>query len=360
MGTLSINPQQPYFDHNYQSNSSLTAAIYPPGALDGGTSSKLIKPSTSPVYIKTLVNNQPTQAIIDRGSAISIIHSNFLKTIQHKKFIPTSYKCQTANSTPLHLIGQIELEIKISNIKTTIVTYVATNLITTILLGNDGINSNHIHLFGGQQRLTIPDQYNRPISVSYVEPNDINYAATLINQITLPPYSQTLVDINYQLKHGEDLIFEPYDNYISKSIFMPHTLVNIKDNQTKILLINAQNHQQILSKHTRTEYFLSGNDLQKHLRAQCYSDHIRQRIIELIAHIEDPKHKSIIEDILWRNKILFDPTPSIINIPPQSAIRTGDHPPIYSKQYPVSQKDQEIKLQETQKLLERGQIEEST
>ncbi|CAF4334948.1 unnamed protein product, partial [Rotaria sp. Silwood2] len=33
---------------------------------------------------------------------------------------------------------------------------------------------------------------------------------------------------------------------------------------------------------------------------------------------------------------------------------------IYSKQYPASYKDQEIKFQETQKLLERGQIEEST
>ncbi|CAF4359860.1 unnamed protein product, partial [Rotaria sordida] len=67
-----------------------------------------------------------------------------------------------------------------------------------------------------------------------------------------------------------------------------------------------------------------------------------------------------IQDILWRNKILFDPTPSIINIPSQSAIKTGDHPPIYSKQYSASYKDQEIKFQETQKLLERGQIEEST
>ncbi|CAF5224355.1 unnamed protein product, partial [Rotaria magnacalcarata] len=67
-----------------------------------------------------------------------------------------------------------------------------------------------------------------------------------------------------------------------------------------------------------------------------------------------------IQDILWRNKILFDPTPSTINIPPQSAINTGDHPPIYSKQYPASYKDQDIKFQETQKLLERVQIEEST
>ncbi|CAF1945465.1 unnamed protein product [Rotaria magnacalcarata] len=82
--------------------------------------------------------------------------------------------------------------------------------------------------------------------------------------------------------------------------------------------------------------FLSGNDLQKYLRAKS------------------------IQDILWRNKILFDPTPSIINILSQSAIRTGDHPPIYSKQYSALYKDQDMKFQETQKLLERGQIEEST
>jgi len=148
---------------------------------------------------------------------------------------------------------------------------------------------------------------------------------------------------------------------------MPHSLVNIKENETKILLINAQNRQQTLSKHTRIgtlcrdatvsiftttslstdnqliphpkisrtravhgmkdnsnqhqtntycyrckEHFLSGNDLQKHLRAKCYSDQIQQQIIESIKHIEDPQHRSAIEDILWRNKILFDPIPSII------------------------------------------------
>ncbi|CAF4763082.1 unnamed protein product, partial [Rotaria sp. Silwood2] len=106
--------------------------------------------------------------------------------------------------------------------------------------------------------------------------------------------------------------------------------------------------------HRCNEYFLSGNDLQKHLRAECYSEQIRKQILESIKHIENRKHQLAIQDILWRNKILFDPTPSIINIPPQSAIRTGDHPPIYSKQYSVSYKDQELKFQETQKLLERG------
>ncbi|CAF1400609.1 unnamed protein product, partial [Adineta ricciae] len=382
-------------------------------AQDGDDSGNFIKPSTSPVYIKTLVNNQPTQAIIDTGSAISIVHSHFLQTIRHKTFISTSHKCQTANSTPLDIIGQIELELKISNIKTTIITHVATNLITPILLGNDWINPNRIHLFGDEQRLTIPDRHNQRISIPYVEPNNVNYPATSVNQITLAPHSQTLIDVKCPLYRGEDLLFEPDANYASKLIFIPYSLVNVEGNQSKILLINAHNNEHTISKNTRIgtfsqhstlsifttnmtndhqppnrntrttravlnttdnsrkpqpnnfcdeceEYFLSGNDLQKHLRANCYSDQMRQRIIELTKHIHDPKHKAIIEEILWRNKILFDPTPSIIDIPPQSAIRTGDHPPIYSKQYSASSRDQQIKTEETQKLLERGQIEEST
>ena len=41
-------------------------------------------------------------------------------------------------------------------------------------------------------------------------------------------------------------------------------------------------------------------------------------------------------------------------------METGDHSPIYSKQYPASNYEHEIKFQETQKLLERGQMEEYT
>ncbi len=279
-------------------------------------------------------------------------------------------------------------------------------------------------MFGDQKRLTIPDQRSHLISIPYEESTGINYPALLVNQITLPPYSQTLVDITSQINDGKNLIFEPFGNHISKFIFMPHTLLNIHRNEAKILLINAQNRPQTLSKHTRigtisrnatlsiyttlstptnyhslpnehrrlasqtskslkpraissakensnqripdtychqcNEQFLSGNDLQKHLREKCYSNQIRKQIVESTKHIENPKHQLAVQDILWRNKILFDPTSSIINISPQSAIKTGDHPPVYSRQYSASDKDQQIKFQETQKLLERGQIEEST
>ena len=90
---------------------------------DGGVPSKFIKPSTipSPIYIKLRVNDKSIEAIVDTGSVISIIYSNFLKTIEDKKFISKTRTCQTANSISLNIIGQIELEIKITHI-TTIVT----------------------------------------------------------------------------------------------------------------------------------------------------------------------------------------------------------------------------------------------
>jgi len=223
------------------------------GSRDGGAPSKFVKPSISlsPIYIKIRVNNQPTEAIVDTRSAISIIHLKFLKTIQHNKFIHQTRTCETANLTPLHIIGQIELEIQVLNTKTFVIAYVSTNLITSILLGNDWINSNHVHLYGDQQRLTIPDQHNQLISIPYMIPDCMNYPALLVNQITLPPHSQTLVDIISQINNAKNLIFEPYGNHISKFIFIPHTLLSVNNNRAKVLLINAQNRQQTLSKNTR-------------------------------------------------------------------------------------------------------------
>ncbi|CAF3387421.1 unnamed protein product, partial [Rotaria socialis] len=239
-------------------------------------------------------------------------------------------------------------------------------------------------LCNNQNQLTIPDQDGQLNFIPYVEPTCTNYPALLVHQITIPPYSQVLADITCSVNDANDFIFEPYEHHIPKSIFIPHTLLNINKHQAKVLLMNAHDRQKILSRNTRigtisrettysiftttesstaqnsflhenfqrkdnsnstklsitcdlcNEYFLSGNDLQKHLRAKCYSDQIRKHILESTKHIDNEKHRLAIQDILWRNKILFDPTPSIINIPSQSAIRTGDHPPIYSKQYSAS------------------------
>ncbi|CAF3876481.1 unnamed protein product [Rotaria magnacalcarata] len=147
------------------------------------------------VFANIHVNNQPTEAIVDTGSAILIIRLDFLKTIQHINFIYKNRICHTANSTPLHIIDQVKLE----------------------------------------KQLTIPDQHGQLISIPYVEPSFINYPALLVHQIILPPHSQTLVGITCQVNNAHNIIFEPYAHLISKFIFIPHTLLNINNNQAKVL-----------------------------------------------------------------------------------------------------------------------------
>ncbi|CAF1283099.1 unnamed protein product [Rotaria sordida] len=225
----------------------------------------------------------------------------------------------------------------------------------------------------------------------------INYPALLIDQVTLPPHSQTLVDISCEIDNDNNFIFEPYSNNAPKFIFIPHTLLHINNHKAKVLLINAQNQQTTLPRNTRigtlsrssiyTICFSTSSPTKQNLffnkpnqsksqvstKSKCRAvinknDNSKEEKLDVIRDncneyflSENAKNRSKIQDVLWHNKILFDPTPSIINIPPQSAIKTDDHPPIYSKQYSSSSsKDQDIKLQETQKLLECGQIEEST
>ena len=117
------------------------------GTRDGGDSSNIKQnPSTtniispqlsSPVYINVQVNNKQQHAIIDTGSAVTIINQQLLKKIHHKKFIYKQKLHKSANCTSINIIGEIELEIKIQGHKTLVVADVATNLIADLLLGND-------------------------------------------------------------------------------------------------------------------------------------------------------------------------------------------------------------------------------
>ena len=171
--------------------------------------------------------------------------------MQHNKFVYQNRNCRTANATPLNIIGHIELSIQTKHITTFVIAHVATNLITPILLGNDWIDTNHVHLFGDEKHLTIPDQHGQLTRILYTNPRCINYPALLLNEITLSPHSQTLVDITSQINNANNLVFEPNGNHHLKFIFIPHTLLNIHDNKAKVLMINAENRQQTLSKNTR-------------------------------------------------------------------------------------------------------------
>ncbi|CAF3989661.1 unnamed protein product, partial [Rotaria sordida] len=402
-GSLNIKTRQTNTCSICQRNNHRTIDCYykkafGSGTRDGGDSSnKKINPSiinmipsqsSTPIYINVQVNNKCQHAIIDTGSAVTIINQQLLKKIYHKKFIYKQKLHKSANCTSINIIGEIELEIKIQGHKTLILADVATNLITDLLVGNDWISNNNVIIDSPQRHIFLIDRYHRIVATApFITPPDFQSPVLLVNEITLPPYSEKCIDVKIpsSMNNIAEALFEPTPNFHSKQMLLTNALLKVVNNKSRLTIINANDRQRTLSKNTKLGYvshqppvnkhltlpvlstkgvyeqFLTRNDLQQHLRQECYPQNIRDQIEQLTSHIKDLNHKQQLQQILWKHGKLFDlHQPSIIKATVQNAIETGNHPPIYTPPYRVSYKDEQIQRDEINKLLKQGIIEEST
>ncbi|CAF1055910.1 unnamed protein product [Didymodactylos carnosus] len=399
-----VKPQTPYRGRQKlllsqqiksDKNNNLSTGFPVTGAHDGGVSSKqqpsqTIKSiSMSPILIRVQVNNHTKNVIVDTGSVITIIYRDFLRKIHHKNF---SYKCKSytsANCTVVDVIGEVELEIKINGEKTHVKADVATNLVTQMLLGSDWITKNRVIIDGGKKQIIVPRRSGKAITTPFIEQHEIFYPVLLINQTTIPPFSECMVEASVQMNNSNYAIFESTENLDKKELTvcltLPPTLSNSKRhdhmNQSSDTLFN-QSHRAYnpikrkdprdLSCNTTSKLpihqcyvcktnFLSGNDLQHHLREQCYPPQIRVHVETMTRHIQDVEQREQIQNILWKHGKLFDTTtPSVVNTTLTHAINTGNHRPLYTPQYRQSHKDQQRISDETDKLIKQGIVENST
>ncbi|CAF4068596.1 unnamed protein product, partial [Rotaria sordida] len=307
--------------------------------------------------------------LIDTGSAITIIHQQLLNDIPHEKLIPKTINHLSANCSTLNIIGEIPLEINANGIKTTIIADVTTNLVTNLILGSDWIQSNNVYILTPEQRIMIRSR-GKEVSTPFATPPLLNYPATLINYITLPPFSEKIVEAKVQPNNMTDVLFEANPRLKNKALFTANALLNIENRTIKISIINATNRQQTLSEGTKlgivtqvsstigvtipsnyvTERipegkackelipegkganelnnlsfnntttlhgkqhqcrecyrkFNTGNELFEHLRNKCYPEEIRQQINKLTEHISDDKQREQTLKILWKYGQLFD------------------------------------------------------
>ena len=200
------------------------------------------------------MNNKRQHAIVDTGSAVTIINQQLLKKIHHKKFNHQRKTHQSANSTNINIIGEIELEIKVQGHKTIIRADVATNLVTDLLLGNDWISENNVIIDTPQRKIILTDQYRRTIATAqFIEPPEFQLPVLLAEETTLPPYSERCITVKIGDNRNKitEGLFEPNDHLQSKQIFLTHAIVKIDDNKSRIMIMNTSNYHRTLSKHTR-------------------------------------------------------------------------------------------------------------
>ncbi|CAF1402909.1 unnamed protein product [Rotaria sordida] len=236
------------------------------GTCDGGHSSSKENPSTTnytsptsstPIHIKVQVNNKQHQAIVDTGSAVTIINQQLLKTIYHKEFIHKKKLHKSANCSSINIIGEIQLEIKIQGYKTLILADVATNLITDLLFGNDWITANNVIIDSPQQCIYFTDNKQNILATAiFVKPAHLQLPVLLTDKITLRPHSEKYVNIKVlsPTMNISEALFEPAAYLNSKQILLTNALIKLEDNRSQVMILNANDRQKTLSKNTSLGY----------------------------------------------------------------------------------------------------------
>ena len=126
---------------------------------------------------------------------------------------------------------------------------VATNLITNLILGNDWIQSNNVYILTPERRIMIK-QRGKEISTAFIKPPVLNYPVTLINHITIPSFTEQIVEARIESGNTIDVLFEPNPRLRQKALFTACALIGARNSRIKISIINATNKQQTLSEGT--------------------------------------------------------------------------------------------------------------
>ena len=356
------------------------------------------QPSTisanNPMLIRVQVNNTRTFAILDTGSISTIIHYSFLQQIKHYGFTPIRRSYSSANCSPITIIGETLLQIKVNNICTYIKAVIASQLVTNILLGTDWISRYVISIHLPLKQIIIRDKQGYSTKTSILTLHRSTVRVSLTNHITIAPYSELIVDVHIDQSTPADLLFEPSSMFTRKAIYIPRSIIHVNRNHSKLLILNTSDHPFTLSKntclgttrscnvvcHTRSHSLLDGHsiqslhqcyvchrtfsldtELQHHLRDQCYPSELCAQITTLTQHLTAPQEQSAVQRILWNYGKLFDTRKaSKINITLENAINTGNHRPIHTTPYRRSPKDHQAIDEQTAALLRDGRVEPST
>ncbi|CAF3904830.1 unnamed protein product [Rotaria sordida] len=361
--------------------------------------------SPNPFFIHAQINHTYHNILLDTGFSITIIHNRFLQRIYHNTFEPSQNSYISANCTTINIIGKVQLEIKINGLSTFVTASVASSLVTDVLVGTDWINQYVLCLDVSTRRLTLQDTTGHTTTTSLIQSNNTSCCTVrLLDQITIPQYSESIITATVHLPDSSNLLFEPSSSFNQKAVILPTALITVTNSQTHLTIVNTTNHPYTLSSNTclgtvsssslicaitsqhqfqSTQFqsskihhrspnsshkcyvchqrFLSQNNLFHHLRVQCYPPELRHQIETLTRHIDSTSHRKKIQDVLWKYGKLFDlRQPSKINITLDHVIDTDQHRPIYTPPYRRSPQDHQTITEETAKLLKQDSIEPST
>jgi len=216
-------------------------------AYDGPAPDNNKNPSI-PLIVSLQVNHKFINAMVDTGSANSIIHINTLYKLIHRPYIKYQKNIyRTANNSELRTIGLVKLKINIKNIPTFILAEVAIDLCTSLVLGNDWIRQNGIDIITTKQCIR-KRRGLYVVTVPFSTYDQETYTVSSIHHIHILPEQEMMIPVRVRIKNADTVVFTPSENIIAKKgILIPHALLKIEGGLTWITIMNANESSQYLN-----------------------------------------------------------------------------------------------------------------
>jgi hypothetical protein len=354
------------------------------GPADDGAVPEEKKNPSIPVIVRLRVNNKPMNAMVDTGSASSIIHIHALNSLAHRPHMQQQINVhRAANNTELKTIGIVELKINIGNMPTFILAEVSTDLCTELVLGNDWIRANGIDIITTEKCIR-KRRGSITASAPIIEFDQRSYPVFPIQRIRILPEQQMVVPIRTHIQNADTVIFTPSGNFVeSKHVLIPHALLKIENGLSWITIMNACEYPCYLNTnmmigtisfplptavslpllqaehriHSNTvidlkcracyESFKSKTDLFEHLHrsghyckqgsngsSEQLPPHVHQHIKRMTDHISNSHEKNQVEAILIKYGSIFDTSkPTTIDTIVHHTIEVGNSRPIMQRPY---------------------------
>ncbi|CAF4372128.1 unnamed protein product [Rotaria sp. Silwood2] len=210
------------------------------------------------------------------------------------------------------------------------------------------------------RRLTLPDTTGQTTINSLIQSNNTSCCTVrLLDQITIPPYSESVIKATIHLPDSSNLLFEPSSSFSQKAVVLPTALIKVTNSQTHLTIINTTNHPYILPSNTCLGT-VSSSLLICATTSPYQSPSTQSRSPKIRHYSSNSSHKCYVY-ILWKYGKLFDlRQPSKIDIALHHVIDAGQHRPIYTPPYRRSPHNHQTITEEIDNLLKQDSIESST
>ena len=213
--------------------------------------------------VEAQINGISKLCIVDTGASISLVSKNEWQLKgNNASLTPSDIVAEAANNSPIGILGKTALDVKddpghISCHEF----YVASDMISEIILGLDWLMSNKVNVDLSRMVLTFPDLSTKPLSVfdsTVLEP----LAVVLDEDIEVPAKHEIFQTARIRNPTISESILEPNMKLSGKGVLVARVVVQPKEQRVPIQIINPGTEPVKLYKGMEVGYLQQVDDVE--------------------------------------------------------------------------------------------------